>query len=180
MLSSTLDLLKFYDSFDVEHRWPKNKYVSWISGKETKNMNYDDSHFIHCSAFVSSVSKKLNVPLLRPPKVRTEGLANKQYDWLEFKGRKYGWVKLESGYDAQMCSNMGYFVIGAYKHFTDPNEGHIGIVRPYECDENHINKYGPKICQAGFINSSSIDARDAFDDRLQYIYWGHKCKYSSI
>jgi hypothetical protein len=183
MLSSVLDLAKFYDSFDVENEWQQNRYISWKSGREIKEKNENNSYKTHCSAFVSAVSSRLGIPLLRPPQVSTEGLANKQFDWLENNGIDNLWIKLKSPLDAQETANCGYFVIAVYKNHNNSNGGHIAIVRPYQSEQNinkHVSHYGPRICQAGFINSSSIDAIQVFENISDYVFWAHKCQYTVI
>lgn len=162
----------FYDNLDVEHGWQQNTFVDWYSGKSLTaddKPNLDDSYYTHCSAFVASAACRLNVPILCPPEHRTEGLANAQLLWLNKIGINKGWIKLKSSIDAQIEANKNNFVIMCCHNKNDPNGGHIACVRPFNTTEKDIINKGPRICQAGVINSSSIDAHDVFVN--------HDCEY---
>lgn len=184
---TVLDLANFYDSFDVENKWTRNKYVNWISGKISKEKNIKNSYATHCSSFVACVAYNLNLPFLYPDNdndIGTEGLANKQFDWLEKNGLFNLWIKLKSPLEAQISANCGYFVIAVYKNVKDLNCGHIAIIRPYYNDaysmEKQVDKFGPRICQAGFINSSSINAVEILGDMNDYVFWCRRCKYTVV
>jgi hypothetical protein len=167
-------MASFYDNLDVEHKWPQETYIDWYTGLPLENnYNPDDSYHTHCSAFVASVCCRLNVPILCPPKHRTEGLANAQHDWFFTDGNKLGWIQLESSINAQIEANHNNLVIMCHKNKENPNGGHIACVRPYATTTDLILLNGPRICQSGVINSSSVNSYDMFLDH-DCIYWMYK------
>jgi hypothetical protein len=179
MLSNTSELCIFYDSFNVEKMWKKNSYIDWMTGLSTTEQNFNNSYKTHCSSFVASVASHLNIPFLFPSNdIGTEGLANKQYDWLEEHGKNNFWFRAETSYDAHILANHGYFVVAVYKNINDINNGHIVIIRPHKSDKKIIERNGPKVCQAGNINSSSIDALSILDNFNEYNFFAHKCKFT--
>lgn len=161
-----MHLKKFLVSLDVKNKWKKECFVDWLSGEpidDISKINYFDSWLTHCSSFLSSVCFKLDVPFLIPPKVRTEGLANKQYMWLSEHGIKYGWLKISKD-NIKNYINENYLIIACQYSTYDPNCGHVAIVIDYIDDDIYV-------CQAGKINSSYIKLCDAFCDQNKVEYW---------
>lgn len=177
-------LKKFLENQNVETKWKQNNYIDWLSGdtiiKELANPK--DSFNTHCSAFVASICKQLNINILGPPDVRTEGLANLQYDWLNNNNIENGWNNIDNAVAtanavaapvaAQIYANNGYLVLMCYKNEINPNGGHIACVKPHMIDTNEVLNQGPQLCQAGKINSSSISASLTFSKQNQ-----PKCKF---
>lgn len=169
-------LQTFLVGLDVEYKWKQNCFVDWLTGKPSLDFNPLNSYYTHCSSFVSSVCHQLSVPMLTPPAAFTEGLANKQYIWLETNGIENGWVKLLSPDDAQLSANGGKLVIACFHNDYSPNEGHIAVVFPIEKSTSDIKTYGVQICQAGWINTTSSHSRDVFclNHIDKYKYYSHQ------
>ena len=160
-----MDSLKlFFILSDVENKWKQNQYVNWLTGEETLEENKLDSFSTHCSAFVSSICYKLNIPMLSPPHVGTEGLANKQYEWMCEIGTKHGWKEINKNV-AQKTANKGIIVFIGYYHPDDNTKGHVAFVSP----NKDLNKI--KICQAGLINSSCTDIENGFSNHKMCRFW---------
>ena len=90
-----LKLRQFYLNENVENRWLAGQHINWETG-EPDNPNATKGIKTHCSAFVASVCKQLNIYILRPPEHKTELLANAQFDWLfSEEAYKIGWRQLK-------------------------------------------------------------------------------------
>lgn len=175
-----MNLSIFLLSLDVENKWKCNTWIDWLTGLATDVADPLNSYYTHCSSFVSSVCYQLNVPMLIPNimlKIGSEGLANKQYKWLETEGIAKGWVLMQSALEAQLEANKNNLVIACYHNNKNQNEGHVAIVCPFSrFTQEDINKYGVRICQSGWINTTSSDAVNLFyyDDLKNYVYYSHK------
>lgn len=180
-------LSRYLVAQNVEIKWLGNRYVDWYSGnplpedKITKQMIELDSFESHCSSFVKSVCFRYNIQLLGPPYTGTEGLANKQFDWLKENGETFGWYKLndlptttDDEILAQKLANYGHLVIVSYKNNLDCNRGHIAIVAPSYVTLNEIAKNGCKICNVGLKNCVSVDAHECFKQHDEIIFWMYK------
>jgi hypothetical protein len=181
-------LANILNSLDVENFWLQNRFIDWYSGKEInseekkicKNNNYN-SYYTHCSSFVKSVCFRNNIEMYGPPDIETEGLANKQYDWLELHGKKYGWIKINNikniQYDceiqAQKKANLGYLVLMLFKNKNDQNKGHIAVVKPENITESNVKINGCKICNVGICNLSSVNSHICFKDFMECVFWMH-------
>ena len=173
-----LKLANFINSLDVENKWKKNQYIDWYSGETINTINKLNSYYSHCSSYVASICKRLNIPIHGPEfNIPTEGLANKQYLWLLENGESYGWYKInknnqiENEINAQLMANNGYLVIVCHYHLINKNKGHIAIVKPSEIDTHDIIKYGCMIAQSGKINSSNMYLINGFRNKR------NECKY---
>jgi hypothetical protein len=173
-----IKLSTFINSLDVENKWKRNNYIDWYSGETINIVNKLNSFYSHCSSFVASVCKRLNIPIYGPEfNVPTEGLANKQYQWLFEYGEIYGWKhinnqnQLENEIFAQLMANNGYIVIVCHYHLINKNKGHIGVIKPYEIGIHDIIKYGCIIAQSGKRNSSNMYLVDGFRNKR------NDCKY---
>ena len=128
-------LATFINSLDVENKWKKKHYIDWYTGLQSNdvytglqsNKTILNSFHSHCSSYVASICKRLNVPMYGPEfNIPTEGLANKQYQWLFEHGHSYGWInidkqsQLENEIFAQLIANNGYLVIVCHYHLITP------------------------------------------------------------
>lgn len=166
-----MNLKNFLLELDVENKWKQECFVDWLSGEtinDISKINYLDSYFTHCSAFLSAVCFRLHIPFLIPPEVRTEGLANKQCNWLNKKGNEYGWL-LTARDQLVNYVNNNYFIVACQYCTSDPNCGHVAVI--VDCVDNDIF-----VCQAGKINSSYMNICDAFccPDKVQYWIYNKK------
>jgi hypothetical protein len=174
-------LAKELDAMDVEHLWLAKHYVNWETGKALKKPVTDNKSHTHCSAFVASTCKRLDIYILRPPEHSATQLANAQFDWLRDEGAKYGWRPVADAFEAQGLANAGKLVVAAYKDPKRP--GHIAIVRPSTWDRQMIEREGPEITQAGMENFRSTSLKTGFKhhsaawrDR-QVRFYVHEVKY---
>lgn len=159
----------FLDDLQVSKKWLPKMYIDWFSGEQINEINPQNSFHSHCSAFVSSVCSRLKIPIIGPEfNVPTEGLANVQYQWLNDYGKIFGWTEIihqnyiiKQTY-AQVYANKGHIVIVCYYNTNDKNRGHIAIIKPCQITPIELLTYGPLVCQAGKINSSSIYLNKAF------------------
>jgi hypothetical protein len=166
-----MSVYEFLLTLDVENNWKQEKWVDWLSGKEIvneNNINKLDSWYTHCSAFLSAVCFKLNIPMLIPPEVRTEGLANKQCKWLNENGEKNNWTKITKEEIQNYCND--HIVVACQYSKDFPNCGHVAICVNVSNDEIYV-------CQAGKINSSHIKISDAFCHPERIEYWLY-CKHN--
>jgi hypothetical protein len=167
-----IKLYTFFTNLDVKHLWQQNCHVDWLTGvalSKSKPDNSTDSYYTHCSAFAASVCARLNVPMIGPPSVRTEGLANLQSIWLSENGLKNGWNNIDSVNDAQSKANEGNLVIVAYYDNLNYSNGHVAFIAP-SFDINDITKI--YLCQAGKINMSCEEAPEWFNFD-EYTCWYH-------
>ena len=169
-------LKRFLNSLDVENKWKKKSYIDWLTGLSiTKNINYKDSFHTHCSAFITAICTKLEIFIIGPPQIRTEGLANVQYDWLAAVGKEHGWVSVKSKQEAQIIANHGFLVLMCYKDNNNYKRGHIACVTPYETTLEKIDSEGIMLCHAGLNNSSKVLSNEIFKNKTCK-YWCHKIK----
>jgi hypothetical protein len=172
-------LATFLDSLGVEDRWPAGVHVDWETGlPDGKTESFEGKH-THCSAFVASAAKKLDIYILRPPEHGQVLLANAQFDWLAEQSARYGWFPIDDGYEAQRYANRGYLVVASYKNHDDRKPGHIAIVRPSGRSRDDILAEGPEVIQAGEHNYQSTTLKHgfaghphAFEDN-EVKYYGH-------
>lgn len=169
-----MSIYNYLVKFDVENNWRKETWINWSTGKEITNekeINKLDSWFTHCSAFVSAVCFKLNVPMLIPPTTRTEGLANKQYKWLNDNGEKNNWKKITENEISSYVND--HLIIATCYCKESPNCGHIAIVVDIVNDDIYV-------CQAGKINSSYLKISEAFFHPELIEYWLYTKKIENI
>ena len=122
-------LLKLLDATKVEELWQKGYRVDWETGENIAVSN--KSSTTHCSAFAASFSKQMGIYILRPPEHGQILLANAQFDWLQtYSATKEGWVRVNTGLEAQNFANKGYLVVTAFKNPDEHKPGHIAIIRP--------------------------------------------------
>lgn len=146
--------IKFLNDLHVDILWLNGEHINWFTGvADSPNATKDIKS--HCSSFVASVAKRLNIPLLNPDQ-RSKGqqlLANDQDKWLDEKGISlFGWVKLDSAENAQTLANEGQLVVAIVSGATPKKAGHIAIVRPSIKSTNDLLQNGPEIIQAGEEN----------------------------
>ncbi len=157
-------LIQVLDQADVAHHWLAGVHVDWRTGDPNGKPVRDPEHATHCSAFVASLSERLNVPLLRPPEHPDRGLANGQFDWLLGEaGRSNGWVPVATPLEAQQRANRGEWVLAVYRATREGHTGHIAVVRPAEKTAAAIDADGPQITQAGTHNYPSATLAQGFD-----------------
>ena len=172
-------LANFINSLDVENKWKKRQYIDWYTGEPINIINKLNSFNSHCSSYVASICKRLNIIMYGPEfNIPTEGLANKQYQWLFEYCETYGWIninknnnQIENELFAQFMANNGYLVIVCHYHLNHPNKGHIAIIKPFEINTNDIIKYGCIIAQSGKRNSSNMYLIEGFGNKRK------DCKY---
>ena len=155
-------LARMLDQTHVEQLWPAGVHVSWETGEPDGKPEKTDGKHTHCSAFVASTAKKLDVYILRPPEHGQILLANAQYDWLADEGEKHGWHEIRGGAQAQQSANRGYLVVATYHNHRDNKPGHIAIVRPSDKPPREIEREGPQITQAGGTNYASTSLKHGF------------------
>lgn len=154
---------------DVENNWLQDRYVDWLTGKSVENGERNDSFHTHCSSFVKAVCHKLNVPMLGPPEVRTEGLANKECKWLSENGELFGWKKIEYN-DIIKCSNDGNLIVVCYYNSEELTCGHVAIIMPTHSCSDKIY-----VCHAGLTNHSCAEIKKIFGDLLNScVYYVHE------
>jgi len=154
-------LLQLLDSSRVEELWQKGYRVNWETGEqETASSNPASTH---CSAFAAAFSKKVGIYLLRPPEHKQALLANAQFDWLQtYNATTEGWVKVNSGLEAQNLANKGYLVVTVFKNADEHKPGHIAVIRPAIKTLKKLNREGPQTTQSGATNAYSIALIDGF------------------
>ena len=144
----------FLNGLHVDTLWLNGKHINWFTG-ESDMPNATKNIKSHCSSFVASVAKRLNISLLNPDQ-RKEGqqlLANAQDKWFEEKGTpQFGWVKLDSAENAQTLANEGQLVVAVVSGANAHKAGHIAIIRPSTKSMNDLLRDGPEIIQAGEEN----------------------------
>ena len=177
-------LLKLLDSARVEELWQKGYRVDWETGQTVAVSSNPSS--THCSAFAASFSKKVGVYLLRPPEHKQSLLANAQYEWLETNSSaNEGWVKVNSGLEAQNLANKGYLVVTVFKNEDERKPGHIAVIRPAIKSLKRLQKEGPQTTQSGGTNAYSIALIDGFSHHPGawpdgVIFYEHPIDWSSI
>lgn len=118
----------------------------------------------HCSAFAAAAADSLGIYLLHPPEHSHVLLANAQYAWLASDAaRKAGWKPVVDAPAAQRLANAGQLVVAIYRNPDLQKPGHVALVRPEALELARIDRAGPQIAQAGYVNSSSIDLQTGFD-----------------
>lgn len=145
---------QFLNSLHVDRLWLNGKHINWFTG-ETDLPNATKNIKSHCSSFVASVAKRLNIPLLNPDQFSNgqQLLANAQDQWFDEKGTaQFGWVRLDSAENAQTLANEGQLVVAIVSGATPKKAGHIAIVRPSIKSTNDLLQNGPEIIQAGEEN----------------------------
>ncbi len=156
----TQRLVAVLDGMDVEHHWLPGQHIkNWRTGV-VDDKPLDGQPHTHCSAFVSAVSEKLNVPLLSPPP--QTNLANRQRDWLLNEGLQAGWKRVSSA-AAQQAANRGQFVLASFKNDDKDyhgGHGHIAVVRPTGRGMSATD--GPTLTQAGGHNYDAVSTKKAF------------------
>ncbi|MGE1061360.1 hypothetical protein NXG27_01790 [Megasphaera paucivorans] len=152
-------LLSILDHLDVEHHWLPKQPIHWATGETDDTEKPLTSH---CSAFVAAAAAANHIYILRPPEHPQMFLANAQYDWLQTKGRSYGWNLLNNPWQAQSLANRGYLVIAAFKNQQANKPGHIVIIRPSNTAYMHITDEGPHIIQAGMQNYNCTTLQTGF------------------
>jgi hypothetical protein len=150
------------DALDVEHHWPAGVHVNWQTGSADGQRERTPGKHTHCSAFVASAAKHLNIYILRPPEHGQLLLANAQYEWLGAQGAAQGWSEISGPVAAQTAANEGRLVIATYRNHNDEKPGHIAIVRPADKSEAAIRSEGPQIEQAGGTNFRSTTLQKGF------------------
>jgi hypothetical protein len=157
-------LAAFLDSLQVESRWPAGVHVDWETGLPDGKTEQFEGRHTHCSAFVASAAKQLDVYILRPPEHGQMLLANAQYDWLASEGAAFGWTPVLDGFAAQQAANRGFLVVATYKNHDDQRPGHIAIVRPTDRTRDEILADGPEIIMAGEHNYQATTVKLGFAD----------------
>lgn len=167
--SSGFVLKQFYLGLDVGNLWISGHHVNWETGEPDKP-NSTEGIKTHCSAFVASACKRLDIYILRPPEHGQVLLSNAQYDWLFGKeAQKNGWKQIDNDVflSAQQYANDGFVVVAAYKNPDDSRAGHIAFVMPDEIDRKSLETNGPTMIQAGIENSSSITLKEGFKHHVK-------------
>ena len=162
-------LINFLMSLDVENNWLQNQYIDWESGKRMPDgyENKNDSYHTHCSSFVKAVCYKLNISMIGPPYIQTEGLANKQCIWLAQFGHLFGWQEILYN-EIFDHSKMGNLIVVCYYNNDEDACGHVAIIMPtHACNDNIY------ICHAGLENYSCKEINYVFGELLS------ECKYYS-
>lgn len=162
--SSGYKLQEFYLSMNVLNLWISGHHINWETGEPDKS-SATEGIKTHCSAFVASACKKLDIYILRPPEHGQVLLSNAQYDWLFTKKAKdKGWIKIDDNIfsSAQQYANNGYVVVAVYKNPDEKKAGHIALVIATEISEIDLNDKGPILIQAGTENSESISLKEGF------------------
>lgn len=158
-------------SLDVEHNWLQNQYVDWLTGKRMPDNyeNKNDSFLTHCSSFVKAVCYKLNIPMMGPPYVGTEGLANKQCVWLAQFGYLFDWEEIDH-FNVSKHANDGNLVVVCYYNADEFTCGHVAIVMPTHSLDEKIY-----VCHAGLHNYVCTEIKTVFGDLLSECrYYSHK------
>jgi hypothetical protein len=162
-------LKEFYLSLQVESHWISGQHVDWETG-EPDNPTADQDIHTHCSAFVASACKKLNIYILRPPEHPIQLLANAQYDWLlSTEARQKGWEEIPDGdiyLKAQDMANKGYVVIAICRNNNQLKPGHVALVRPAEINQEDLESSGPILIMAGTHNFNYISLKSAFSSHI--------------
>jgi hypothetical protein len=162
-------LKQFYLGLNVENLWLSGQHVDWESGEPDKPGAEQDIH-THCSAFVASACKRLNVYVLRPPEHKTQLLANAQFDWLaSAEARNNGWMPIneENVYEeAQRTANKGFIVVATYKNADAKVPGHIALVTPAAITMEKIAESGPMLIMAGTHNWNYISLKAGFRSHI--------------
>ena len=154
-------LMTLLDSSRVEELWQKGYRVNWETGENVSVSNNPTT--THCSAFAAAFSKKVGVYILRPPEHGQILLANAQYNWLQTdQASQQGWVKVNSGLEAQNLANKGYLVVTVFKNVNERKPGHIAIIRPAIKTLKKLEREGPQTTQSGGTNAYSIALIDGF------------------
>ena len=155
-------LAKFYDSLSVDKLWLPGRYVKWESGEALDKKVTDNKPHTHCSAFVASACKRLDIYILRPPEHGTQFLANAQADWLAAAGKVKGWEHIADLWAAQKRANHGDIVVAVYKEADPKRHGHIALVRPSTKSAAQIAADGPQVIQSGMDNYVDASLKDGF------------------
>jgi hypothetical protein len=160
--SAAQRLIETVDALDVEHHWPAGVHVNWQTGEPDGHEERTPGKHTHCSAFVASAAKHLNIYILRPPEHGQILLANAQFEWLANEGATQGWRSVSGPVAAQAEANEGRFVVATYRNHNDDKPGHIVIVRPMDKSDSAIRAEGPQITQAGGTNYRSTSLQNGF------------------
>lgn len=163
-------LKQFYLSQHVDSLWTAGHHVNWETG-EADDPNATVDIASHCSAFVASVCKQLNIYILRPPAHETELLANAQFDWLfSDDASDKGWkqIKINVFETAQRLADSGVVVVAVCKNPNPKRSGHIALVIPDKKTINDLNNDGPTLIQAGNTNNNNISTKKGFGHHLKY------------
>jgi hypothetical protein len=155
-------VIETIDALDVEHHWPAGVHVNWQTGEPDGREERTPGKHTHCSAFVASAAKHLNIYILRPPEHGQILLANAQYEWFGTQGAAQGWSEIKGPVAAQTAANEGRLVVATYRNHNDDKPGHIAIVRPADKSEAAIRSEGPQIEQAGGTNYRSTTLQKGF------------------
>lgn len=164
------DSLKaFYLSLNVENLWIAGSHVNWETGVADKPDAKSGTH-THCSAFVASVCKRLNIYVLRPPEHKQILLANAQYEWLSSADAVAdGWkpVTGDNVFEtAQTLANNGTVVIAICKNPEEKKPGHAALVMPAEISKRMLSEEGPVVIQAGTHNHNKVSLKAGFKSHL--------------
>jgi hypothetical protein len=163
------NLKRFYLNLNVENLWIAGHHVNWETG-EPDEPNAKYSIRTHCSAFVASACKRLNIYILRPPEHVQGLLANAQYDWLQTsEATNDGWKQItdENNYlVAQQYANKGYVVIAVIKNPALKNPGHIALIMPSEISTQDLEESGPILIMASTHNHNFIVLRRGFKSHI--------------
>ena len=163
------NLKSFYLSLNVENLWIAEHHINWETG-EPDEPNAKYSIRTHCSAFVASACKRLNIYILRPPEHVQGLLANAQYDWLQTsEAIDKGWKQIddENAYTiAQQYANKGYVVVAVINNPIPKKPGHIALVMPSEISEQELEDSGPVIIMASTHNHNFISLKAGFKSHI--------------
>lgn len=155
-----MDLQRYYDSLDVEHKWLPGQPVNCVTGEYQPGQRPITSH---CSCFVFAALQGLGVPMLGPPSHSPVMLANAQNAWLKTAP---GWRQIRAA-QATPYANMGLAVVASIARSRSP--GHIALVRP-QPDPRAI-----RVISAGLHNYNDAALGTAFStpDRVEFfVYTG--------
>jgi hypothetical protein len=146
----------------VENLWLPGHHVNWETGEPDKP-EATKGNKTHCSAFVASVCKQLDIYMIHPPSKTS--LANAQYNWLfSEEGYSKGWRQIKDPIfeTVQRYANMGMVVVAVCKNPNPDKPGHIALVMPTEKTPEELTNEGPTVIQAGHINSSAVSLKQGF------------------
>jgi hypothetical protein len=155
-------LKQFYLNEHVENLWLPGHHINWETGEPDKP-EATKGNKTHCSAFVASVCKQLDIGMIHPPSKTS--LANAQYSWLfSEEGYSKGWRQIKDNVfeTAQRYANMGMVVVAVCKNPNPDKPGHIALIMPTEKTADALANEGPTVIQAGKINSSSVSLKQGF------------------
>jgi len=163
-------LKDFYLSLNVENLWLPQHHVNWETG-EPDEPEAEHGNKTHCSAFIASACKRLNIYILRPPQHEQILLANAQFVWLNNgSGDKSGWTKLDDNADiynkAQQLANQGKVVVAIYKNTDSSKPGHAALVMPANRSATQLAAEGPQLIMAGTHNYNYIALKKGFRNHI--------------